>query len=103
MTNEGEFIINASEGCGPHTFHCPLKKTFSELVTYVTRFLYQKVCKKMRLKWPNFLRKIPKLNFFKYFFVDQKSILRHYYIHNVKDEVNFRAYKINKENVTHFS
>ena len=57
----------------------------------------------MRLQWPksyeNHKAQFPKLNFF----VDHKSILHHYYIQNVKDGIQIRAYEIMKESVTHFS
>ena len=36
-------------------------------------------------------------------FVGQKSILRHYYIQNVKDGIQIRVYTICKESVAHFS
>ena len=35
-------------------------------------------------------------------FVGQKSIIRHYNIQNVKDGIQIRVYKINKESSTHF-
>ena len=57
----------------------------------------------MRLKWPkskeNHKARIPKLSVF----TSQKSILRHYNIQNVKDRIQTRVYKINKQKVTHFS
>ena len=41
----------------------------------------------------------PKLSIF----AGQKSIFRHYCIQNVKDGTQIRVYKINNENVIHFS
>ena len=46
------------------------------------------------------LGSIPKL---KSVFIGQKSILDHYYIQNVKDEIQIQVYKINKKSATHFS
>ena len=36
-------------------------------------------------------------------FIGQKSILRHYYIQNVKDGIQIRVYKVSKEREPHFS
>ena len=36
-------------------------------------------------------------------FVSQKSIVQHYYIHNVKDGIQIRVYEISKESETHLS
>ena len=36
-------------------------------------------------------------------FVGQNSILRHYYIKNVKNGMQIRVCNMNKENLTHFS
>jgi len=36
-------------------------------------------------------------------FAGQNLIFRHYYIQNDKDRIQIRVYKINNENVTHFS
>ena len=58
---------------------------------------------KTRLKWPkpqeNHEAQFPKRSVC----VGRKSILRHYYIQNVKDGIQIRVYKIKKECVTHFS
>ena len=57
----------------------------------------------MKLKWPKSLKnheaQSPKLSVF----VGQKSMFRHYCIQNVKDGIQIRVNKINKESVTHFS
>ena len=68
-----------------------------------TRIFYkEKVCKKMRFRWPTKNVKeaeFPKLSVF----VGQKSIFRYYCIQNVKDGIQIGVYKINNESVAHFN
>ena len=49
--------------------------------------------------WENHKAQFPKLSFC----LVQKSLLRHYYIGNVKDGIQIGVYKINKESVAHSS
>ena len=57
----------------------------------------------MRLKWPNSKDNLNKAQFIKVsIFGGQKFTLRHYYIQNVKNGIQIRVYKINKESVPHF-
>ena len=79
-------------------------KTYPALVNYVTRPCYKKkVYKTMRLKRPKSLHshkaEFPKFSVF----IGQRSMLRHYYIQNVKNESQIRVYKVNKEIATHSS
>ena len=37
------------------------------------------------------------------FLLAKKSIFRHYYIQNVKDEIQIQVYNINNESISHFS
>ena len=57
----------------------------------------------MRLKWPK-SQKTNKAQFPKFsVFIGQKSILRCYYIRNVKDGIQIQVYSINNKSVNHFS
>ena len=53
----------------------------------------------LRKSWENHEAQFPKLSIF----IGQKSIFRHYCIHNVKDGIQIQVYMINKETVAQFS
>ena len=54
----------------------------------------------MKLKWPKENCKAQYSHFS--VFVDKKSILRHYYIQDLKDRILIRVYKINRERITYY-
>ena len=57
----------------------------------------------MKLTWPKSKDNLNKAQFIKVSILgSQKFTLCHYYIQNVKNGIQIRVYKINKESVPHF-
>ena len=68
--------------------------------------LQEKRVQENEARWPRSLENLKKnheAQFPKLDVVGQKSILRHYCIQNVKDGIQIRVNKMNKESATHFS
>ena len=57
------------------------------------------MAKLLRKSYEDYKAHLPKLSIF----VGQQSILHHYYNQNAKAGIQIWVYKINNENVTHFS
>ena len=74
------------------------RKSYGNL-TKILRNSYENRTKIVRKSYENHEAQFPKL----LVFVGQKSIFRQYCIQNVKDGIQIRVYRINKETLTHFS